>query len=181
MSVWLAPAKLNLFLHVLGRRQDGYHLLQSLFCLIDWCDELEFMPNQLATITRQTQLDWPESQDLSIRAAKALQAVGIEMGVLSARDGCAISIKKSIPSGAGLGGGSSDAATTLLALNALWHLGLSRDQLSEIGLALGADVPFFLFGKPALVTGIGESMTSLTCAAAWFVVATRADLDPGHL
>ena len=94
MSVWLAPAKLNLFLHVLGRRQDGYHLLQSLFCLIYWCDELEFMPNQLATITRQTQLDWPESQDLSIRAAKALRAVGIEMGVLSARAGCAISIKK---------------------------------------------------------------------------------------
>ncbi len=171
MSLWLAPAKLNLFLHVLGRRQDGYHLLQSLFCLIDWCDEIEIMTNDLATVTRQTQLDWPESQDLSIRAAKALRAVGIEMGVLSARAGCAISIKKSIPSGAGLGGGSSDAATTLLALNALWQLGLSRDQLSKIGLALGADVPFFLFGKPALVTGIGESMTSLTCAAAWFVVA----------
>lgn len=153
-----APAKLNLFLHITGRRADGYHLLQSAFVLIDWCDTLHFSLRQDGQISRED-LNIPlPADDLIVRAAKALQtATGCTLGAH-------IGIHKSIPAQAGMGGGSSDAASTLLALNQLWQLNLSRAALSRIGLPLGADVPFFLCGHPAWVEGIGEQITPLTGA-----------------
>ena len=154
-----APAKLNLFLHITGRRADGYHLLQSVFMLIDWQDQLHFERIQSAEISRlDLNPDAPSlpSNDLCVRAALALQtATGCSQGVR-------ISIDKHIPSQAGMGGGSSDAATTLIALNRLWNLQLSRDELEKIGIGLGADVPFFIRGHNAWVEGIGEIITPLT-------------------
>ncbi|MDD2610629.1 MAG: 4-(cytidine 5'-diphospho)-2-C-methyl-D-erythritol kinase [Giesbergeria sp.] len=156
-----APAKLNLFLHITGRRADGYHLLQSAFMLIDWCDTLHFELRPDGHISRED-LNTPLPQDdLIVRAAKALQrATGCPLGAH-------IGIHKSIPAQAGMGGGSSDAASTLLALNQLWQLHLDRASLSRIGLQLGADVPFFLCGHGAAwVEGIGEHITPLTGAQA---------------
>ena len=145
-----APAKLNLFLHVLGRRPDGYHLLQSAFVLIDWCDTLHFEKRSDGQLKRHDLgITLPED-DLCLRAARALQAAS------NSPWGCDISINKQLPSGAGLGGGSSDAATTLLALNRLWDLNWSRAQLQALALPLGADVPFFVGGRNALAEGIGE-------------------------
>ena len=181
MQTWLAPAKLNLFLHVVGRRADGYHLLQSVFCLIDWCDEIRITTHAQGRIQRAELLDWAEDDDLAIRAARALKAHGREHGLLSEAAGAEVSIQKAIPNGAGLGGGSSDAATTLMALNALWSLHLPRETLAEIGLTLGADVPFFLHGQAALVGGIGESMQSLQPAAQWFVLAVPPQVVPTAL
>lgn len=154
-----APAKLNLFLHITGRREDGYHLLQSIFMRIDWCDTLHFELTHDGRITRTDSLNetgkpLPEI-DLSIRAAMALQA---NTGVAC---GAHITLEKRIPSEAGMGGGSSDAATTLLALNELWQTGLSLDQLAAIGVTLGADVPFFLYERDAWVEGIGEKITPI--------------------
>lgn len=151
-----APAKLNLFLHITGQRADGYHLLQSVFMLIDWCDTLHFERTAGNGITREdlgaTAL--PEL-DLSLKAAYALQqATGCTLGAH-------IGVLKSIPAQAGMGGGSSDAATTLLALNKLWNLNLPPSALEAIGLKLGADVPFFLRGHNAWVEGIGETITPL--------------------
>jgi 4-diphosphocytidyl-2-C-methyl-D-erythritol kinase len=149
-----APAKLNLFLHITGRREDGYHLLQSVFVRIDWCDTLHFELSTNGRITRtdignDTGKPLPEL-DLSIKAAMALQAkTGVSLGAR-------ITLEKRIPSEAGMGGGSSDAATTLLALNELWQTGLSLNQLADIGITLGADVPFFLYEHHAWVEGIGE-------------------------
>lgn len=153
-----APAKLNLFLHITGRRADGYHLLQSVFMLIDWQDRLHFESTQSPDITRQSlnadAAQLPED-DLCVRAAKALQAAtGCTQGVH-------IAIDKQIPAQAGMGGGSSDAATTLMALNRLWKLQLSRADLAHIGEQLGADVPFFVHGENAWVEGIGEQITPL--------------------
>lgn len=150
-----APAKLNLFLHITGRRSDGYHLLQSVFMLIDWCDTLHFECRSAGLITREDLGAPLPDEDLTIKAARALQSAtgcskGVHMGVL-----------KSIPAQAGMGGGSSDAATTLLALNRLWGLNLPRPALETIGLTLGADVPFFLRGRNAWVEGIGETITPL--------------------
>lgn len=156
-----APAKLNLFLHITGQRADGYHLLQSVFMLIDWQDLLHFEHLQSTEISR---LDLnPHAQlpadDLCTRAAKALQtATGCTQGVR-------ISIEKSIPSQAGMGGGSSDAASTLIALNRMWNLNLSRADLEHIGVQLGADVPFFIRGRNAWVEGIGEQITPLSGTA----------------
>lgn len=156
-----APAKLNLFLHITGQRADGYHLLQSVFMLIDWQDLLHFEHLQSAEISRldlnpQAQLP---ADDLCTRAAKALQtATGCTQGVR-------ISIEKSIPSQAGMGGGSSDAASTLIALNRMWNLNLSRTDLEHIGVQLGADVPFFIRGRNAWVEGIGEQITPLSGTA----------------
>lgn len=154
-----APAKLNLFLHITGRRADGYHLMQSVFMLIDWQDRLHFEQTQSAEVSRQDlNPHAPElpADDLCVRAAKALQnATGCTQGVR-------IAIDKHIPSQAGMGGGSSDAASTLIALNRLWNLGLNRTQLAKIGLTLGADVPFFVQGQNAWVEGIGEEITPLT-------------------
>ena len=159
-----APAKLNLFLHITGRRADGYHLLQSAFMLIDWCDTLHFELRQDGQISRED-LTWalPED-DLCLRAAKALQsASGCALGVH-------IGIAKSVPAQAGMGGGSSDAASTLLALNRLWKLGWTQAQLAAIGLQLGADVPFFLLGQHAWVEGVGEQLTPIDLPAARFAV-----------
>ncbi|MEO7108446.1 MAG: 4-(cytidine 5'-diphospho)-2-C-methyl-D-erythritol kinase, partial [Rhodoferax sp.] len=159
-----APAKLNLFLHITGRRADGYHLLQSAFMLINWCDTLHFDLRTDGLISRED-LTWTlPADDLVVRAAKALQqASGCTLGAH-------IGIAKSVPAQAGMGGGSSDAASTLLALNRLWKLQLSLETLSSIGLGLGADVPFFLYGRHAWVEGIGEKITPLELPAARFVV-----------
>jgi 4-diphosphocytidyl-2-C-methyl-D-erythritol kinase len=163
-----APAKLNLFLHINGRRADGYHLLQSVFMLIDWCDTLHFEVRTDGQISRED-LTWSLPQDdLVVRAAKALQRAG------QCALGAHISIEKSIPSEAGMGGGSSDAASTLLALNRLWNLNLPLQALEQLGLALGADVPFFLGGHNAWVEGIGEKITPLALPSARFVVAKPA-------
>ncbi len=167
-----APAKLNLFLHITGRRADGYHLLQSAFMLIDWCDTLHFALRSDGQISRED-LNVPlPADDLNVRAARALQqATGCTQGVH-------IGVLKSIPAQAGMGGGSSDAASTLLALNRLWNLQLSVQQLSAIGLALGADVPFFLSGRHGWVEGIGEKITPLALPAwRWVVVKPDAGLD----
>ena len=160
----LAPAKLNLFLHITGRRADGYHLLQSVFMLIDWCDTLHFDVKLDGSIQR-IDLNTPlPTDDLIVRAARALQtASGTSLGA-------EIRIDKQIPAQAGMGGGSSDAASTLLALNKLWGLNWSVSQLLPIGLALGADVPFFLHGYNAWVEGIGEKISPVLVPPSRFVV-----------
>jgi len=159
-----APAKLNLFLHVVGRRADGYHLLQSLFVLIDWCDTLHFERRADGRLARHDLGAPLPADDLCLRAARLLQR---EAAVACGAD---ISIDKVLPSGAGMGGGSSDAATTLLALNRLWRLDWPLKRLLPLGLALGADVPFFLAGGDALVEGIGERLTPVRLPAAAFAV-----------
>ena len=163
-----APAKLNLFLHVTGRRSDGYHLIQSVFMLIDWCDTLHFEMRSDGLITRAdvgaVDADALPAEDLTVRAAIALQkACGTSLGVH-------ISLEKRIPSQAGMGGGSSDAASCLLALQRLWGVKLPRSELLTIALSLGADVPFFLFGGNAWVEGVGEQMTPIGVPAADFLV-----------
>lgn len=167
-----APAKLNLFLHVTGRRADGYHLLQSVFLLIDWCDQLHFEVRHDGALSRED-LTWalPED-DLVLRAARALQqATGCTLGAH-------IGVAKSVPAQAGMGGGSSDAASTLLALNRLWNLRLPADALARIGLGLGADVPFFLGGDNAWIEGVGEQITPIAVAPTRFLVAKpQAGLD----
>jgi len=151
-----SPAKLNLFLHIVGRRPDGYHLLQSVFQLIDWCDTIKLKPISQNEVRRINPIPGVEpEQDLVVRAAKLLKDFcKIDSGV-------EIELQKEIPMGAGLGGGSSDAATTLIGLNALWNLKLDKPTLSTLGLQLGADVPFFIFGKNAFVEGIGEQIEGL--------------------
>lgn len=159
-----APAKLNLFLHITGRRADGYHLLQSAFMLIDWCDTLHFSVRTDGQISRED-LTWElPPDDLVLRAARALQQA------TQCPLGAHIGVAKSVPAQAGMGGGSSDAASTLLALNRLWKLNLPLPALSRLGLALGADVPFFLGGHHAWVEGIGEQLTPLELPPARFVV-----------
>lgn len=159
-----APAKLNLFLHITGRRSDGYHLLQSAFMLIDWCDTLHFEFRSDGKISREDLTSALPPEDLIVRAAQALKA---SSGCLS---GVHIGIEKRIPAQAGMGGGSSDAASTLLALNRLWGLNYSLEQLSQIGLKLGADVPFFLAGHNAWVEGVGEKLTPIELPASRFLV-----------
>jgi 4-diphosphocytidyl-2-C-methyl-D-erythritol kinase len=161
----LAPAKLNLFLHVVGRREDGYHLLQTLFRFIDLNDTLHFTLRKDGDVRRLNALEGvPAEQDLCVRAARLLQQeTGCALGV-------DIVLEKRIPMGGGLGGGSSDAATTLLALNRLWNLGLSRERLMQLGLTLGADVPVFVFGQNAFAEGVGERLQPYELADAWYVV-----------
>jgi 4-diphosphocytidyl-2-C-methyl-D-erythritol kinase len=165
----LAPAKLNLFLHITGRRPDGYHVLQSVFMLIDWYDTLHFEVRSDGQISRED-LNVPlPPDDLITRAARLLkQSTGTSQGAH-------IAIEKSIPAQAGMGGGSSDAATCLLALNKLWGLGLSVKQLAELGLKLGADVPFFLHGHNAWVEGVGEIMTPISLPPAQFAVVKPSE------
>lgn len=164
-----APAKLNLFLHIVGRRVDGYHLLESVFMLIDWHDTLHFELRTDGLISREDlSVALPEN-DLVLCAARALQKLsGTAMGAH-------IAIDKRIPSQAGMGGGSSDAASTLLALNRLWQLNLGLDVLLPLGLTLGADVPFFLGGKNAWVSGIGENLTAIALPPARFLVVKPDD------
>lgn len=164
-----APAKLNLFLHVTGRRTDGMHLLQSAFMLIDWCDTLHFELRPGGAVSRED-LERPlPAEDLVLRAARALQAAS------GTAHGAHISVEKRLPEQAGMGGGSSDAASCLLALNRLWGTGLSLPELSKIGLQLGADVPFFLAGRNAWVEGIGEQLTPVALPPARFAVVKPAE------
>lgn len=163
-----APAKLNLFLQVLGRRADGYHLLRSVFVLIDWCDTLHFEHRGDGRLLRHDLAGPLPPDDLCLRAARALQSAA------GAGDGADISILKRVPTGAGLGGGSSDAASTLLALNRLWNLNWPRERLLQLALPLGADVPFFVGGNNALVEGIGERLTPLEVPRQWLAVVKPA-------
>ncbi len=160
-----APAKLNLFLHVIGRRPDGYHLLQTLFRFIDLHDMLHFSLREDGMVRRTNAVEGvAEEQDLCVRAARLLQSdTGCGLGV-------DVTVEKRIPMGGGLGGGSSDAATTLIALNRLWSLGLSRAHLMQLGLRLGADVPVFVFGENAFAEGVGDELQAYPLAEAWYVV-----------
>ncbi|MGC2049186.1 MAG: 4-(cytidine 5'-diphospho)-2-C-methyl-D-erythritol kinase [Gallionella sp.] len=160
-----APAKLNLFLHVVGRRPDGYHLLQTLFRFIDLHDTLHFTLREDGVVHRTNSIEGvAEEQDLCVRAARLLQT---ETGCAFGAD---ITVEKHIPMGGGLGGGSSDAATTLIALNRLWSLGLSRARLMQLGLRLGADVPVFVFGENAFAEGVGDELQAYPVSEAWYVV-----------
>ena len=170
-NTFFAPAKLNLFLHVTGRRADGYHTLESVFQLINFGDTLTIRVRDDGVIRRTTPLTGvPEESDLVMRAARLLQGAG------GASSGADIGIEKRIPMGGGMGGGSSDAATVLLALNRLWKLDLPRPRLMDLGLTLGADVPFFVFGRNALARGVGERLEALDlppdAPRLWYVVLT---------
>ncbi len=162
---WPAPAKLNLFLHVVGRRADGYHLLQTAFQFVDLCDVLHFTLRSDGLVRRLH--DTPgvsEAADLTLRAARLLkETTGCRLGV-------DIRLDKHLPVGGGLGGGSSDAATTLVALNHLWGLGLSRESLQDLGLQLGADVPVFVYGRAAWAEGVGERLRPLDLPQPWYVI-----------
>ncbi len=164
-----APAKINLFLHVVGRRDDGYHLLQTAFRMVDRCDTLRLTPRDDGRVCQATPIAGvPEDTDLCVRAARLLQAhAGVTQGV-------SIALEKCLPMGGGLGGGSSDAATVLWALNELWGVHLPKSELMALGLRLGADVPFFLFGESAFAQGVGEDLQALNLAPAWYLI-----LEPG--
>lgn len=169
-----APAKLNLFLHVTGRRADGYHLLQSVFQLIDRADRLHFDLRDDEQIRRTNDVPGvPEDQDLVVRALRLLQA---EFARRHGRlpPGISVRVDKVLPMGGGLGGGSSDAATALMAANALWGAGLGREELMALGLPLGADIPFFLFGETAFAEGVGEALQAVPGPDCWYVV-----IEPG--
>jgi 4-diphosphocytidyl-2-C-methyl-D-erythritol kinase len=169
-----APAKLNLFLHVNGRRPDGYHLLQTVFQLLDHGDTLHFDLRDDHALHRVTDLPGvPEESDLIIRAAKLLQAEVLRRAGALPR-GVDIAIDKVLPMGGGLGGGSSDAATTLMALNHLWQAGLSKEALMALGLPLGADIPFFIYGQTAFAEGVGEALQPVAAPDCWYVV-----IEPG--
>jgi 4-diphosphocytidyl-2-C-methyl-D-erythritol kinase len=164
---FFAPAKLNLFLHVNGRRADGYHLLQSLFVLLDYGDTITIHVRDDGKICRTNDVPNVSAEtDLAIRSAFALKSAS------NCKLGADITVSKLTPMGAGLGGGSSDAATVLMALNKLWQCNFSSDELRAIGLTLGADVPFFVFGQSAFVEGVGEVLTPAAVPAWWYVVAT---------
>lgn len=164
-SRWPAPAKLNLFLHVTGRRADGYHLLQTVFRFIDRADHLRFEPRRDGQIVLATPIPGvPADSDLTVRAARLLQQA------TGCRQGATLHLDKQLPMGGGLGGGSSDAATVLLALNHLWQTGLNRPQLQQIGLSLGADVPVFVHGRNTFAEGIGETFTDVALPPASYLV-----------
>ncbi len=162
---WPAPAKLNLMLRIVGRRPDGYHLLQTVFQFIDLCDWLSFYPTNDGRVTLQKTLAGvAEADDLTIRAANLLKVeTGCNLGVC-------IAVEKNLPMGGGLGGGSSDAATTLVVLNKLWQLNLSTEKLMALGLSLGADVPIFVYGHAAWAEGVGEKISRITPTEQWIVV-----------
>ncbi|HRW64624.1 MAG TPA: 4-(cytidine 5'-diphospho)-2-C-methyl-D-erythritol kinase [Candidatus Competibacter sp.] len=168
-AAWPAPAKLNRMLRIVGRRDDGYHLLQTVFQFLERCDWLWFEPCNDGTITRDGEVvGVPPETDLAVRAARLLQqTTGIGQGAL-------IRIDKHLPMGGGLGGGSSDAATTLVALNHYWQTGLTLAELAELGLRLGADVPVFVHGRSAWAEGVGERLTPLDLDEPWFVVLAPA-------
>jgi 4-diphosphocytidyl-2-C-methyl-D-erythritol kinase len=169
-----APAKLNLFLHVVGRRPDGYHLLQSVFQLIDRSDTLHFDVRSDGRIVRTTDVPGvPEEQDLIVRALRALQAE-YERRHGRLPPGIDVAVEKRLPMGGGLGGGSSDAATALMAANHLWQAGLTDAELIALGLPLGADIPFFLFGETAFAEGVGEALQAVPGPDCWYVV-----IEPG--
>jgi 4-diphosphocytidyl-2-C-methyl-D-erythritol kinase len=169
-SRWPAPAKLNLFLRITGRRADGYHLLQTVFRLLEWGDAIQLRPRPDGAIRRlgDSAPGVDEAADLTVRAAGLLQSA------TNCGQGADIVVEKQVPSGAGLGGGSSDAATALVALNALWGTGLETDALAELGLRLGADVPVFVRGNNAWAEGVGERLLPVALPPAWYVL-----VDPG--
>jgi len=167
--VWQAPAKLNLFLHITGQREDGYHLLQTVFQFLDYGDVLQFSLRDDGKVVRVTDLPGvAETEDLVVCAANLLQQE------VKTDQGINISVDKRLPMGGGLGGGSSDAATTLVALNQIWDCGLSRDQLAQLGLTLGADVPVFIHGHTAWAEGVGEQLKPINPVEPWFVVLNPA-------
>lgn len=175
-TAWPAPAKLNLFLRVTGRRPDGYHDLQTVFQLLKWGDTVRLRVRQDGLVERVGAASYgvPAEQDITVRAAKALQrAAGCALGV-------DIAVDKQIPLGGGFGGGSSDAATVLVALNHLWRLALSVDRLAGIGLELGADVPVFVRGRNAWAEGVGEKLTAIHLPEAWFLLIDSAVHVPTH-
>ena len=160
-----APAKLNLMLRITGQREDGYHLLQTVFQMLDLCDWLTFYPLENQKITLKKPLEnVPEATDLTIRAAKLLQAES------NCKQGVCIEIEKNLPMGGGLGGGSSDAATTLVVLNKLWNINFSIEKLMQLGLKLGADVPVFIYGFAAWAEGVGEKLKKITLLEQWVVI-----------
>jgi len=163
-DAWPAPAKINLFLHIVGKRVDGYHNLQTVFQFLDYGDELRFDLNTDGRISRAYDVGFAENVDLCLRAAKLIKQYA------SPEQGVEISLIKRLPMGGGLGGGSSDAATVLIALNSLWNVGLSRHNLAELGLSLGADVPVFVMGQSAWAEGVGEQLTPIELAENWFLV-----------
>ena len=169
-SVWPAPAKLNLFLQIVGRRDDGYHQLQTVFQLLDWGDSVHLRVRCDGTISRVggDTADIPEAEDLLVKAAKKLKSAA------NSPFGADLYVDKCIPAGGGFGGGSSNAATVLVVLNQLWCAGLDQDQLAELGLQLGADVPVFTRGRNAWAEGVGERLTPLELPSAWFLL-----VDPG--
>jgi len=169
-TVWPAPAKLNLFLRITGRRDDGYHLLQTVFRIVEWGDSVRLRVREDGEVRRHgpSVPGVEESDDLTVRAAKMLQSA------TNGRQGADIIVDKRIPAGGGFGGGSSDAATVLVALNALWNIGLGVDELAALGLKLGADVPVFVRGENAWAEGVGERLSPAQLPPAWYVLA-----DPG--
>lgn len=168
-EIWPAPAKLNLFLHVVGRRPDGYHLLQTVFQFVDFGDDITLIPRHDGAVVRVNDLpEVPPEADLVVRAARLLQPHA------PPHAGVDIEVHKRIPMGGGLGGGSSDAATVLVGLNALWGTGLGVDALAALGLGLGADVPVFVRGQAAWAEGVGETLTPVTPPEPWYLV-----LHPG--
>ncbi|MDU7776161.1 MAG: 4-(cytidine 5'-diphospho)-2-C-methyl-D-erythritol kinase, partial [Citrobacter sp.] len=172
MTQWPSPAKLNLFLYITGRRADGYHTLQTLFQFLDYGDTLSLEPRRDGEIHLLTPVDGVAHEDnLIVRAARLLMKTAAERGRLPAGSGADIRIEKRLPMGGGLGGGSSNAATVLVALNHLWQCGLSLDELAELGLTLGADVPVFVRGHAAFAEGVGEILTPVEPAEKWYLVA----------
>ena len=169
-SAWPAPAKLNLFLQITGRRKDGYHLLQTVFRLLDWGDRVHLRPRTDGVIARvgDSAAGVSEADDLMVRAAKLLK------NAANSAQGADIRVDKHIPAGGGFGGGSSDAATVLVVLNRLWGLDFSVDELAALGLSLGADVPVFIHGHTAWAEGTGEILTPVSLPEAWYVL-----VDPG--
>jgi 4-diphosphocytidyl-2-C-methyl-D-erythritol kinase len=162
---WPAPAKLNLMLRIVGQRADGYHLLQTVFQFVDLCDWISFQPSDDGRVYLQKPLEGvAEDEDLTVRAAKLLKTeTGCELGVC-------IAVEKNLPMGGGLGGGSSDAATTLVVLNKLWQLNLSPEKLMALGLSLGADVPIFVYGHSAWAEGVGEKIEKIIVPEQWIVI-----------
>lgn len=164
VRAWPAPAKINLFLHVVGKRHDGYHELQTIFQFLDYGDELFFELNDEGRIARDYDLGFSEEHDLCLNAAKLIKEF--------VADSCGVTIKltKRLPMGGGLGGGSSNAATVLIALNELWSAGLSREKLAQLGLQLGADVPVFVMGRAAWAEGVGEHLSPIELSEPWYIV-----------
>ncbi|MBC1188559.1 4-(cytidine 5'-diphospho)-2-C-methyl-D-erythritol kinase [Kluyvera sichuanensis] len=172
MTRWPSPAKLNLFLYITGQRADGYHTLQTLFQFLDYGDTLTIVPRQDGQLRLLTPVDGvPNEENLIIRAARLLMKTAADSQRLADGCGADISIEKRLPMGGGLGGGSSNAATVLVALNHLWQCGLSEDELAAIGLTLGADVPVFVRGHAAFAEGVGEVLTPVEVAEKWYLVA----------
>ncbi|WP_202300524.1 4-(cytidine 5'-diphospho)-2-C-methyl-D-erythritol kinase [Dryocola clanedunensis] len=172
LTRWPSPAKLNLFLYITGRREDGYHTLQTLFQFLDYGDTITIEPRHDGVINLLTPIDGVADEDnLIVRAALLLQDEARRLGKLPAGAGANLDVEKRLPMGGGLGGGSSNAATVLVALNHLWQTGLSEDQLAELGVSLGADVPVFVRGHAAFAEGVGENLTPVDPEEKWYLVA----------